>query len=111
MGEAFTAEWLRKKRYTILAMNYRCKFGELDVIAANRKELLFVEVKLRRSGGLTRARDAVTASKQEKLRATASLWLGQNPQYAALSQSFAIAEVYVSEAGAVERFNLLKNAF
>lgn len=111
MGEAFTAEWLRKKRYTILAMNYRCKFGELDVIAANRKELLFVEVKLRRSGGLTRAMDAVTASKQEKLLATASLWLGQNPQYAALSQSFAIAEVYVSEAGAVERFNLLKNAF
>ena len=111
MGEAFTAEWLRKKRYTILAMNYRCKFGELDVIAANRKELLFVEVKLRRSGGLTRAMDAVTASKQEKLRATASLWLGQNPQYAALSQSFAIAEVYVSEADAVERFNLLKNAF
>ena len=111
MGEAFTAEWLRKKRYTVLAMNYRCRFGELDVIAANRKELLFVEVKLRRSGGLTRAMDAVTASKQEKLRATASLWLGQNPQYAALSQSFAIAEVYVSEAGAVERFNLLKNAF
>ena len=111
MGEAYTAEWLRKKRYTILAMNYRCKFGELDVIAANRKELLFVEVKLRRSGGLTRAMDAVTASKQEKLRATASLWLGQNPQYATLSQSFAIAEVYVSEADAVERFNLLKNAF
>ena len=111
MGEAYTAEWFRKKRYRILAMNYRCRVGEIDLIAANKKELIFVEVKLRRSGGLTRAMDAVTRSKQEKLRATASLWLGQNPQYAGLTQSFAIAEVYVSEAGEVERFSLLENAF
>ena len=48
-GEALAAEYLRKKRYKILAAGYRCRFGEIDLIAANRTYLVFVEVKLRKS--------------------------------------------------------------
>lgn len=111
MGEAYTAEWLRKRRWKVLAMNYRCKFGELDLVAAKRKELLFVEVKLRKAGGLTRPADAVSRSKQEKLRAAADLWLAQNPAHAALRQSFAVAELTVDERGEVQSFSLMENAF
>ena len=48
-GEAVAAEYLRKKRYEILATGYRCRYGEIDLIVRNRRYLVFVEVKLRRS--------------------------------------------------------------
>ena len=48
-GEGVAAEYLRRKRYTITAANYRCRFGEIDLIAENRKYLIFVEVKLRKN--------------------------------------------------------------
>ena len=48
-GEATAAEYLRKKRYKILANGYHSRFGEIDLIAADRKYLIFVEVKLRKS--------------------------------------------------------------
>ena len=48
-GEGIAAEYLRKKRYKLLAAGYRCRFGELDLIVSDRKYLVFVEVKLRKS--------------------------------------------------------------
>ena len=48
-GEALAAEYLRKKRYKILASSYRSRFGEIDLIVKNRKYLVFVEVKTRKS--------------------------------------------------------------
>lgn len=111
MGEAYIADLLRKKKYAITAMNYHSRFGEIDIIASRRKSLVFVEVKLRKKGGVTRAADAVGASKQDKLRATAGLWLAQNSEYANYNISFAVAEVYVSSDGKVEDFNIIENAF
>ena len=48
-GESLAAEYLRKKRYTVVAAGYRCRFGEIDLIVKNRKFLVFVEVKLRKN--------------------------------------------------------------
>ena len=48
-GEGLAAEFLRKKHYTLDAMNYRSRFGEIDIIVHNRKYLVFVEVKLRKT--------------------------------------------------------------
>ena len=45
-GEVLAAEYLRKKRYEIVAMGFRWRFGEIDIIARNRRSLVFVEVKL-----------------------------------------------------------------
>lgn len=78
-GEALAAEYLRKKRYQILASGYRCRFGEIDLIAKNRKFLVFVEVKLRRSADFAQAMEYVDSRKQQRLRTTASLYLSQHP--------------------------------
>ena len=48
-GETLAAQYLRKKWYRIVAANYRCRFGEIDLIAKNRRYLVFVEVKLRKN--------------------------------------------------------------
>lgn len=91
-GEELAAQWLRKKRYDVLAMNFYCRMGEIDVIAANRKYIVFVEVKLRKNSEHGYAREFVTEKKQEKLRLAAEMWLLQNPTE--LQPRFDIIEIY-----------------
>lgn len=111
MGEAYVAEQFRKKRYNILAMNYRSYIGEIDVIAEKRKKLCFIEVKLRKNGGSVRPAEAVGRAKQRRLRATADIWLVQNPRYAQHEISFTVAQLYMAENGKVDRMELIEEAF
>ena len=94
-GEAVAAEYLQKKRYKVIATNYRCRFGEIDIIAQNRKYLVFVEVKLRKSAKFAAAADFVDAHKQERLRTTAELYLAENPTD--LQPRFDVVEVYAPD--------------
>ena len=94
-GEALAAEYLRRKHYDILASGYRCRFGEIDLIVKNRKNLVFVEVKLRKSADFARAREFVDARKQERIRTTASMYLAQNP--CDLPSRFDVIEIYAPE--------------
>ena len=64
-GEALAARYLQKKRYKIVATNYRSRFGEIDLIAADRKFLVFVEVKLRKSDQFVSARECGQAQAGE----------------------------------------------
>ncbi len=77
-GEAEAAKYLRKKKYKIVCVNYRTRFGEIDIIAENKKSVVFVEVKLRKTAKFAEAREFVTVKKQEKIRTTAQIWLSQN---------------------------------
>ena len=94
-GEALAAEYLRKKRFKILAQGYSCRFGEIDLIAQDRKYLVFVEVKLRKSANFAAAREYVDRRKQDKIRVTASLYLSQNPTD--LQPRFDIIEIYAPD--------------
>lgn len=91
-GEALAVAYLRKKRYTPVAVNYRCKFGEIDLIVKDRKYLVFVEVKLRKSPKFAAAREYVDRRKQDRLRITASIYLSQNPT--PLQPRFDVIEIY-----------------
>ena len=94
-GEAVAAEYLRKKRYELLAAGYRCRFGEIDLIVKDRKFLVFVEVKLRKSSTFAKALEYVDRRKQDKLRITASMFLSQNPTN--LQPRFDVIEIYAPE--------------
>ena len=91
-GEALAAEYLRKKRYEIVAAGYRSRFGEIDLIVSNKKYLVFVEVKLRKSDSFAKAMEYVDQRKQDKIRMTASMYLSQNPT--ALQPIFDVIEIY-----------------
>lgn len=97
-GEALAAEYLRKKRYKILAAGYRSRFGEIDLIVQDKKYLVFVEVKLRKSADFAQAMEYVDRKKQDKLRMTASLFLSENPTK--LQPRFDVIEVYAPEGTA-----------
>ena len=94
-GEALAAEYLRKKHYKIIANGFHCRFGEIDLIAQNRKFLVFVEVKLRKSARFAQAREYVDTRKQDKLRVTASVYLSQYPTD--LQPRFDVIEIYAPE--------------
>ncbi|MDO5399767.1 MAG: YraN family protein [Eubacteriales bacterium] len=100
-GEALAAQFLRKKRYKLLAAGFRCRFGEIDLIAQSRTHLVFVEVKLRKSAGFAAAREYVDRRKQERLRATAAMYLAQNPTE--LPSRFDVIEIYAPEGTATVR--------
>lgn len=110
-GEALAAEYLRKKRYKILAAGYRSRFGEIDLIAQDKKYLLFVEVKLRKSADFAKAMEYVDRRKQDKIRITASLYLSENPTR--LQPRFDVIEIYAPEGTATlhPEINHMEDAF
>jgi putative endonuclease len=110
-GEAIAAEYLRKKRYRLVATGYRCRYGEIDLIVQNRRYLVFVEVKLRRSDRFAEAREFVDIHKQERLRSTASLYLDEFPTE--LQPRFDVIEVYAPDGTATKRPTIihLEDAF
>lgn len=94
-GEALAAEYLRKKKYRVVAAGYHCRFGEIDLIVKDRKYLVFVEVKTRKSDAFARGRDYVGRSKQDNIRATAAMYLSQNPTK--LQPRFDVIEIYAPQ--------------
>lgn len=94
-GERLVAEDLRRKGWRIIETNYRCRMGEIDLIAEKGNYLAFVEVKLRKSDRFGHASEAVTAEKQRKLRATAELYLAEYSSN--LQPRFDVAEVYAPQ--------------
>ena len=110
-GESLAADYLRKKRYQLVATNYRCRFGEIDLIVCDKKYLVFVEVKLRKSDRFARAAEFVDYRKQNRLRATAELFLAEHPT--ALQPRFDVIEVYAPNGVATPNptINHLEDAF
>ena len=110
-GEALAAEYLRSKRYKIVASGYSSRFGEIDLIAQNRNFIVFVEVKLRKNDRFARAVEYVNRSKQDRIRMTASMYLAQNPS--SLQPRFDVIEIYAPQGMETSRpeINHLEDAF
>ena len=94
-GETLAADYLRKKRFKMVAMNYRSRYGEIDLIVSNKKHLVFVEVKLRKNSDFAAAREFVTFSKQRRIISTASLWL--SIKNCELQPRFDVIEIYAPD--------------
>jgi putative endonuclease len=74
-GERLAAGWLEARGFRVLARNWRCAYGELDLIADEAGDLVFVEVKTRRGIAHGAPEEAITASKRAHLIAAAESYL------------------------------------
>jgi len=109
-GEEQAARFLRKKGYRIIAMNFSCRMGEIDIIASKKSYIVFVEVKLRKNAGFAQAREYVSRAKQERIKITAMMWLGRNETE--LQPRFDVIEIYAPEgAGGKLTINHIEDAF
>lgn len=76
-GERLAAGLLEERGYRVVARNWRCPYGELDVIAEDGPELVFVEVKTRRGTGMGSPEEAITPAKRRHLIAAAQTYLAE----------------------------------
>jgi putative endonuclease len=74
-GEQLAAEYLQRAGFRILARNWRCAEGEIDIVAADRRALVAVEVKTRSGTGFGTPLEAVTRKKRNRLRRLAVQWV------------------------------------
>ena len=80
-GEEIACAYLKGQKFTIVERNFRCKGGELDIIAREGKTLVFVEVKARRTLSFGPPQMAVTPFKQRQISKAALTWLAQKKQF------------------------------
>ncbi|HYJ56238.1 MAG TPA: YraN family protein [Mycobacterium sp.] len=79
LGEQLAVDYLNQTGLRVLARNWRCRYGELDIIAADdaTRAVVFVEVKTRTGEQYGGVEQAVTPAKVRRLRRLAGLWLAQ----------------------------------
>jgi len=107
-GEQIAAEYLKKNGYKIKELNFRCPLGELDIVANEKKVVVFVEVKTRYSHELGYPEEAVSLRKQKKLSHLA-LWYMQNKKITDASARFDVVAVTLYPNR--KEIKLIKNAF
>ncbi|MBR7002440.1 MAG: YraN family protein [Neisseriaceae bacterium] len=78
-AEEKAANYLQKQGFKIVARNWHCAFGEIDIIAIKKALLLFVEVKYRKSAAFGGAAYSITPSKLLKIRRSIEFYLQHNP--------------------------------
>ncbi|HLD86009.1 MAG TPA: YraN family protein [Patescibacteria group bacterium] len=108
VGEAAARAFLEKQGYTILAQNWHAgRWGEIDIIAQEQEEIVFIEVKSRRGFGFGNPEEAVNRAKQGKLQGAGQAYLTAHPQ---LPQSarFDVLAVLLSAAGEVQEIKHFK---
>jgi putative endonuclease len=77
-GEDRAAAWYRAQGYEVVARNWRCREGEIDLICTRGRTLVICEVKTRSSLAFGHPAEAVTPTKQRRLRTLARIWLADH---------------------------------
>lgn len=109
-GEVAAVRWLKRSGFRIIAKQYRNAFGEIDIIAKERDQIVFVEVKTRRSTDAGQPFEAVGVHKQRKLTRLALAWLKKHRQLECSARFDVISIVWPEDARA-PRIDHFRNAF
>ncbi len=92
-GEAAVAAWYEGRGYEVLARNWRCPTGEIDLVLRRGRTVVFCEVKTRTSDAFGAPQEAVTRAKQTRIRHLAARWLSEGAPVSAVGIRFDVASV------------------
>ena len=101
-GESAVAAWYADRGYEVVARNWRCPTGELDLVVRKGRMLVFCEVKTRSSTAFGAPVEAVTAAKQARLRRLAGCWLEAAGPTRTAEIRFDVASVLAGEIEVIE---------
>jgi putative endonuclease len=102
-AESLAARFLAEQGLAIVAWNYRCRGGEIDIIACDGRTVVFVEVRMRRSHAFGGAAESISATKRRRLRLAAEHYLARLP-----SEPACRFDAVLLDALAVERMEWLR---
>lgn len=108
-GERMAGEALMRQGYSILERNFRCRYGEVDLVAEHEGELVFVEVKTRRGTAFGRPEEAVTFRKQQKILEVAAYYLDAH-DCSQRSWRIDVVAVQFNQAGRFEEIRIYQHA-
>ena len=108
-GEAIAVAYLKGQKITIVERNFRCKCGEVDIIARDGKAFVFIEVKARRTLAFGPPQLAVTPFKQRQISKAALTWLAKNRLHEAAAR-FDVIAILLREHQ-VPEIEHIRNAF
>ena len=108
LGEKLVCAHYSKNKYELLTVNYRTRFGEVDIIAQKKNTVVFIEVKTRHDDSFMTAKEAVTYQKQARIKKAAMSFLQKHNMDDYIVR-FDVAEVYHPENNPV--INIIENAF
>ena len=74
------ARFLKNKGYLILETNYRCRWGEIDIVAVDEGQMVFVEVRTRKGNAFGTPEESITPAKRRRLMVTAQSYLREHGQ-------------------------------
>jgi putative endonuclease len=109
-GESAVADWYLVAGYRVLDRNWRCREGELDLVVARPGCVVFCEVKTRRGTAFGSPAEAVTITKQRRIRTLAMRWLAEHPEARARELRFDVASV-VAARGTAPVIDVIEGAF
>jgi putative endonuclease len=107
-GEKIASAYLEKNGYEIIEINFRCPIGEIDIVAKEKNDLVFVEVKTRKSIALGYPEQAVGIRKQKKMSQLA-LWYMQKRKIADTNARFDVVAITLIHDN--NEVRLIQNAF
>jgi putative endonuclease len=101
-GEAAVAAWYEARGYAVVASNWRCRDGELDLIVRRARVYVFCEVKTRTSDAFGLPAEAVGRDKQARIRRLAARWLSEAAPGPATGLRFDVASVLDGKVDVLE---------
>jgi putative endonuclease len=109
-GEGHARRYLERQGYRFLTANWRCPFGELDLVMRDGDMLVFVEVKTRRGERRGLAEESVTSAKRRRLLLAAQWFLSEHPELAASIWRIDLVAITLETSGAVARLTHIADA-
>lgn len=109
LGEDCAEKTLLAKGHKLLARNWSCPWGEIDMISRDGEYICFIEVKTRKIGAMVTPFEAVDFSKRKRIIRAAILYLQQNPQD--LQPRFDVFAVYYDRRWGIADTDYLMGAF
>lgn len=107
-GERIAVDFLRDKGYRIVAVNYRTRLGQIDIVAKDKETVCFIEVKTRKSARFGRPAEAVDFFKQRKISQVALMFLKQK---GLLDSPARFDVISISHEDLQPKIELFRNAF
>ncbi len=108
-GERLAAEELLRRGYCVLEKNVRCVYGEIDLVAEDGQDLVFVEVKTRRGNSYGLPEESITARKRQKLMQLAAYYLDLH-DCAHCSWRIDVVAVQMSQQGRLQEIRVYQHA-